>query len=127
VTDVLNRVRGPFNVSAPAQVAGVAALEDAAHLEAAKAHNDRWRPWLEARLHELGYETTASVGNFVLVRCGDVERARRMLDVLERGGVLARAMGAYGLPTAVRLSVGLEEENRRAVDLLAEATSERVA
>ncbi len=127
VTDVLNRVRGPFNVSAPAQVAGVAALEDAAHLEAAKAHNDRWRPWLEARLHELGYETTASVGNFVLVRCGDGERARRMLHVLERGGVLARAMGAYGLPTAVRLSVGLEDENRRAVDLLARATSERVA
>ncbi len=127
VADVLNRVRGPFNVSAPAQAAGVAALEDDAHLAAAKAHNDRWRPWLTARLNELGYATTPSVANFVLVRCADADAAARLLAVLERGGVLARAMGAYGLPAAVRISVGLEAENRRAVELLAAARAERVA
>jgi histidinol-phosphate aminotransferase len=127
VADVLNRVRGPFNVSAPAQVAGAAALRDHEHVAAAKAHNDRWRSWLEDRLHDLGYATTASVANFVLIRCGDVAAAGRVLTVLERGGVLARAMGAYGLPAAVRLSVGLEDENRKAVDLLAAARAERVA
>jgi histidinol-phosphate aminotransferase len=127
VADVLNRVRGPFNVAAPAQVAGVAALRDREHVAAAKAHNDRWRPWLEARLHELGYATTPSVANFVLMRCADVAAAGRVLAVLERGGVLARAMGAYGLPTAVRLSVGLEDENRRAIELLAAARAELVA
>ncbi|MFP4126895.1 MAG: histidinol-phosphate transaminase [Alphaproteobacteria bacterium] len=127
VADVLNRVRGPFNVSAPAQEAGVAALRDHDHLAAAKAHNDRWRPWLEERLHALGYATTASVANFVLIRCRDVDAAAAALAVLERGGVLVRAMGAYGLPASVRLSVGLEEENRRAIDLLAAARAERVA
>jgi histidinol-phosphate aminotransferase len=127
VADVLNRVRGPFNVAAPAQAAGVAALRDRDQLAAAKAHNDAWRPWLEQRLHELGYATTASVANFVLIRCADVDAAGHVLAVLERGGVLARAMGAYGLPAAVRLSVGLEAENRRAIDLLAAAAAERVA
>ena len=127
VADVLNRVRGPFNVAAPAQAAGAAALRDDAHVAAAKAHNDRWRPWLEERLHELGYATTPSVANFVLMRCADEEAAARVLAVLERGGVLARAMGAYGLPAAVRLSVGLAEENRRAVDLLAAARAELAA
>jgi len=127
VADVLNRIRGPFNVSAPAQEAGVAALADRAHLQAAKAHNDRWRPWLDARLRELGYATTPGVGNFVLIRCDDADAAGRVLATLERGGVLARAMGAYGLPACVRVSVGLEAENRRAVDLLAAARSESVA
>ena len=127
VADVLNRVRGPFNVSAPAQLAGEAALADTAHLAAAKAHNDRWRPWLTERLRALGYVTTPSVANFVLVRCADPDAASAMLRVLEGGGVLARAMGAYGLPAAVRISVGLEAENRRAIDLLRAAQVERVA
>lgn len=127
VADVLNRVRGPFNVATPAQVAGVAALEDHEHLAAAKAHNDRWRPWLEERLDELGYARTASTANFVLMRCRDATAAGRVLAVLERGGVLARAMGAYGLPASVRLSVGLAEENRRAVALLAAARAELAA
>jgi histidinol-phosphate aminotransferase len=127
VADVLNRVRGPFNVAAAAQVAGVAALEDHEHVAAAKAHNDAWRPWLEERLHALGYAPTASVANFVLMRCRDASAAERVLAVLERGGVLARAMGAYGLPASVRLSVGLAEENRRAVELLAAARAELAA
>ena len=46
IADVLNRVRGPFNVAAPALAAGVAALEDRAHADKARAHNDRWLPWL---------------------------------------------------------------------------------
>ena len=127
VVDVLNRVRGPFNVSAAAQAAGPAALADRAHLAAARAHNDRWRPWLTAELERLGFQLTPSVGNFVLVRTGSVERARAMLATLEAGGVLARAMGGYGLPECVRISIGLEAENRRVVALLTAADAARVA
>ncbi|TVQ33043.1 MAG: histidinol-phosphate transaminase [Geminicoccaceae bacterium] len=127
VVDVLNRVRGPFNVSAAAQAAGVAALADTAHLAAAKAHNDRWLPWLTAELTGLGFELTPSVGNFVLVRTPSADHAKTMLATLEAGGVLARAMGGYGLPDCVRISVGLEAENRRVVELLAAADLARVA
>jgi histidinol-phosphate aminotransferase len=127
VVDVLNRVRGPFNVSAPAQAAGVAAVGDEAHLTTAKAHNDRWRPWLEREIRALGYDVPAGVANFVLVLCADAPAARAMLSRLEAGGVLARGMAAYGLPDAVRLSVGLEAENRCAVAAFGDAKRGAVA
>ena len=67
VADVLNRVRGPFNVTAPAIAAGVAALEDKAHVETAVAHNEKWLPWVTAEFEKLGIEVTPSIGNFVLM------------------------------------------------------------
>src|SRR5262249_1118204 len=54
VADVLNRIRGPFNVPAPAQAAGVAALADRAHTAKAKAHNDYWLPWFAQRMRQIG-------------------------------------------------------------------------
>jgi histidinol-phosphate aminotransferase len=127
VVDVLNRVRGPFNVTAAAQAAGIAALGDGEHLARSRAHNDRWLAWLTAELVGLGFALTPSVGNFVLVRTGSLERAAAMLQALETGGVLARAMGAYGLPDCVRISVGLEADNRRVVELAAALDRQRVA
>ncbi len=53
--------------AAPAIAAAVAALKDAAHLERAIAHNDRWLPWLTQEIAALGYEVTPSAGNFLLV------------------------------------------------------------
>ena len=67
VADVLNRIRGPFNVSVPAQAAGIAAIEDGAHEEAAAAHNERWRGWLAGEIEKLGLKVSPSVANFLLV------------------------------------------------------------
>src|SRR5271169_4210966 len=67
VIEALNRVRGPFNLNGAAQAAGVASLDDAAHIEGAIAHNARWLPWLAAAIGELGIEVTPSVGNFLLL------------------------------------------------------------
>ncbi len=127
VVDVLNRVRGPFNVSAAAQQAGLAALRDREHVVAAKHHNDQWLPWLEARLRQLGFEVVPSVANFLLVTTRSRARAQEVLRVLEVQGVLARDMGAYGLPDSVRLSVGTEMENRRVVAALADVPVADVA
>ena len=66
IADVLNRVRGPFNVSAAALAAGVAAVEDVEALNRARAHNERWLPWFSERLAALGLPLTPSVANFVL-------------------------------------------------------------
>jgi histidinol-phosphate aminotransferase len=122
VVDVLHRLRGPFNVGTPAQVAGIAALEDLEHQERARAHNERWLPWLAERLAGLGLEVHPSVANFVLVSfdgAGDRDAAAASAW-LEQRGVLARAMAAYGLPHCLRLSVGLEDENRAAIRALEE-------
>jgi histidinol-phosphate aminotransferase len=112
IADVLNRIRGPFNVTAPAQAAGIAALEDTQALARARAHNDRWLPWLSERLAALGLKLTPSVGNFVLPRFPDDPRknADAAFAFLQSRGILTRKMAAYGLPQHLRISIGTAEE-----------------
>ncbi len=111
VIDAVNRIRGPFNVNAAAQAAGVAALADGAHLEKAVAHNAKWLPWLRERLHGLGLTSAPSAGNFLLVRFRDAREAAEADAALTAAGFMLRAMGAYGLPDYLRLSVGDAEAN----------------
>ncbi len=122
VADVLNRVRNPFNVSAAAQVAGVAALDDMTFTDAARRHNDIWLPWIAERLRDLGLEVPPSVGNFILVRFPRATaRGAEAADAfLKSRGVILRAMGAYGLGDGLRLTIGTEAEMRLVADLLAE-------
>jgi histidinol-phosphate aminotransferase len=122
VIDVLHRVRGPFNVSALAQLAGIAALEDREHQERERANNDRWRPWLAEQLAGLGLKVHPTVANFVLVGFADADgrSAAAASDWLERHGILARPMAAYGLPHCLRITVGRESDNRMLVERLRE-------
>jgi histidinol-phosphate aminotransferase len=122
VIDVLHRVRGPFNVSVLAQTAGIATLEDRQHQEQERANNDRWRPWLAEQLAAQGLRVHPSVANFVLVEFADTDgrSAPAASAWLERQGILARPMAAYGLPQCLRISVGREDENRAVVDRLRE-------
>ncbi|RBP16383.1 histidinol-phosphate aminotransferase [Roseiarcus fermentans] len=122
VADAINRVRSPFNLSGPAIAAGAASLDDAAHLEAAVAHNDRWLPWLSASIGALGIEPTPSVANFVLLTFGrnGVGTASEADAFLSARGYILRAMSAYGLPQSLRLTVGSAEANRGVVEALAE-------
>ncbi len=122
VADILNRVRGPFNVSLPAQAAGIAALEDTAHVEAAIAHNEKWRQWLADEIAGLGLAVTPSVANFVLIHFG-TEPGKTAQDAnhyLQTRGLILRAMGGYGLPHCLRMTVGLEKDNRAVVRALRE-------
>jgi histidinol-phosphate aminotransferase len=122
VIDVLHRLRGPFNVGTPAQVAGIASLEDLEHQGRARRHNDRWLPWLAQQLIGLGLEAHPSAANFVLVSFEHAgERTAAAASAwLEERGILARPMAAYGLPDCLRLSVGLEDDNRAAIQALRE-------
>jgi histidinol-phosphate aminotransferase len=113
VIDALNRIRGPFNVSLPAIAAGVAALADRAHQERAAAHNDEWLPRLSEAITAMGLTVTPSVGNFILIHFPDAA-GRRAPDadafLLDRGVVLRRMEG-YGLPNALRMTIGSAEAN----------------
>lgn len=121
VADVLNRVRNPFNVSSPAQEAGCAALGDQALLARAQAHNDQWRAWTTAALRDLGLIVPDSVCNFVLVLFPpEPGRDAPAADgFLRQEGLIARRMEAYGLPDALRITIGLEDEMRAVVAALA--------
>jgi histidinol-phosphate aminotransferase len=119
VADALNRIRGAFNVNCAALAAARAALGDAAHLERAVEHNRKWIAWLAEEITRIGFTVTPSVGNFLLVHfeAGQAEKADRFL--LQRGLILRR-MEAYGLPDALRLSVGSEEANRALIAALSD-------
>ena len=121
VADVLNRVRGPFNVTAPAIAAGVAALEDRAHVEFAIAHNDTWLPWVTAEIEKLGLEVTPSVGNFVLIHFSGQKGkdAAAADEFLKSRGIILRRVAAYGLPNCLRMTIGTEDDNRKVVAALA--------
>ncbi|MBV9966695.1 MAG: histidinol-phosphate transaminase [Alphaproteobacteria bacterium] len=127
ITDVLNRIRGPFNVSAPALAAGVAAVEDVAAVKRARAHNDKWLPWLSERLQAIGLELTPSVGNFVLARFPDEpnKNADAAFAYLHKRGILVRQMGAYGLPKCLRITIGTGEEMKAVNEALTEFMAAR--
>lgn len=116
VTDILNRVRQPFNVNILALAAATVALTDRAHLEASlKLNQAGMQQWVEA-CAELGLDYIPSVGNFL---CVDVGRpAAPVYEALLREGVIVRPVANYGLPDHLRITLGLAQENRRAITAL---------
>ncbi len=122
VVDAINRIRGPFNVNAAAMAAGIAAIEDGAHIEAARAHNDKWLAWLGEEIPKLGLAVTPSVANFVLIHFPQTPgRTAAEADAfLSKRGLILRRVSAYHLPDALRMTVGSEEANRLVVAALAE-------
>ena len=122
VVAAINRIRGPFNVNAPAIAAGIAAIEDYEHQERAREHNARWLAWLTQEIEKLGLEVTPSVANFLLIHFPEAKgRTAKEADAfLTARGLILRQVGVYKLPNALRMSVGTEEANRLVVAALKE-------
>jgi histidinol-phosphate aminotransferase len=120
IADVLNRVRGPFNVSMVAQAAAVAALQEPGWVEAGRAHNAEYRPRLAAGIAATGLKVWPSEGNFVLVDCGTVAAADAADAFLRTSGIIVRKVGGYGLPHCLRVTVGTAEECNLVVDAFSE-------
>ncbi len=110
VVDVLNRVRGPFNVSVAAQAAAIAALAEPGWVEHSKAHNAEYRQVLTEGLTAAGIKVWPSEGNFVLADFGTVDKANAADAFLRRRGIIVRKVGGYGLPHCLRITVGTAEE-----------------
>ena len=115
LTDLLNRVRQPFNVNTLAQAAAIAALADSAYLEEAYATNKAGKAQLCQAFDALKLRYVPSYGNFVLVHVGDAPRIN--LELLKRG-VIVRPVAGDGLPEWLRVSIGLPQENARFIEAL---------
>ncbi len=116
VAELLNRVRQPFNVNAPALAAALATLGDQAHIRQSVAVNRTGMAQLIAGFEKLGLDYIPSVGNFV---CVDVGRSGAEVDAkLLREGCITRPIGGYGMPQHLRITVGLEDENQRFLQTL---------
>jgi histidinol-phosphate aminotransferase len=119
VTDLLNRIRQPFNVNSLAQAAAIAALKDRAFLErSAKLNAEGYRQLTQA-FDAMGLEYVPSHGNFVLVRVGNDDGAGARVNLtLLKAGIIVRPVGNYGLPQWLRITIGLPEENAAFIDAL---------
>lgn len=121
MTAAIDRIRLPFNVSIPAQLAGVAALGDDDFKQRSIDLVETWRPWLTQQLSGLGLDVAPSAANFVLVGFPKTpgRTAVEAEAFLASKGYLTRGVGNYGLPDHLRITIGLEEHNRAVVDALA--------
>jgi len=124
VTDLMNRIRQPFNVNSLAQAAAIAALNDKEFLAKGAQNNAEGYRQMVAAFEELKLEYVPSFGNFVLVKVGDDEGAGARVNLaLLKQGVIVRPVGAYGLPQWLRISIGLPEENAAFIEALKRALS----
>ncbi len=122
IVDAVNRIRGPFNVTTPAMMAAVAAIEDTEHYQMSRTHTEKWRNWLTDEVGKLGLKVTPSVANFILIHF-PLDKGKTADDAdafLTKRGLILRALKNYQLPHALRMTVGTEEANRLVVDALRE-------
>ena len=123
IVEAYDRIRAPFNVSVPAQLAAVAALGDQEFQRASIGLTEQWRPWLAQQLGGLGLEAVGpSAANFLLVGFPTEpgKTAAEAEAFLSSRGVLVRSVTGYGLPDHLRMTIGLEAHNRALVDALAD-------
>ena len=117
VIDAINRIRGPFNVSAPAMYAAVAAIEDTAHQAMSKQFTETWRNRLAEEIGKLGLKVTPGVANFVLIHFPETGKTADEADAfLTRRGLVLRALKNYNLPHSLRMTIGTEEANRLVIE-----------
>ena len=104
--DVLNRVRGPFNLSTLALAGAEAAVRDTTYVDHCRAVNTAQRKRLAEDIAALGFPSNPSEGNFILCRMGSEETARAADAHLKSKGIVARLVAGYGLPDCIRITVG---------------------
>ncbi len=121
VAGILNRLRGPFNVTSPALAAGLAALGDIAFTDEVRTYTATWFDWTKEQLIGFGLEVPSVVGNFLLVRFPNESHSAEAADeFLKSRGIIVRRMAGYGLPDCLRMTIGREDEMRPLVAALKE-------
>ena len=118
VVDVVNRIRGPFNVNRSAQFAGAAAARDVDFNARLRAYNATWRDWLTGALHGNAIRVVPSQANFVLALFDTPETCRAAFQALFDEGLIVREIGVYGIDNGLRISIGPEPAMRRLVEVL---------
>jgi len=118
----MNRIRQPFNVTRPAQAAGVAALEDKMFIKQSQVVNEEGKKYLYREFEKLGLKYVPTFANFILVDTGFP--TREVFKRLLQKGVIVRAMDGYGFPTCIRVTVGTMKENIAFIDKLTEVIEE---
>lgn len=113
IIDVLNRIRGPFNLGSPQLAAAEAAVRDRDWITRCQHENARWRDWLTESLNGMDIPVDPSQANFILARFRDEAEAMACDAHLKNEGIITRRVGSYGLANCLRITVGDEASCRR--------------
>lgn len=127
IIDVLNRIRGPFNLSHVAMDGAEAAVRDRDHVDRCRSENARMRAWLAEALMEKGVPTDTSCANFILARFADQSIAEACDLALQAEGLIVRRVGGYGLPNCLRITVGDQASCRRVAHVVGRFMAERAS
>ncbi len=114
----LLKVKLPFEPGTLAQAAGIAALADREFLHRSLELNARGLRFITAGLRECGFDPVPSDANFVMVPVASEQQAQRVFEDLLRTGVVVRPLKAFGLPAAIRISTGTDEENEMLLEAM---------
>ncbi|WP_297326049.1 histidinol-phosphate transaminase [Nitrosomonas sp.] len=125
VANLMNRVRQPFNVSSIGLVGALAALQDAEFVQKSYALNRVGMLQLTDGFRKLGIEYIPSYGNFISFRVkGDAANTSKVYQNLLQQGIIVRPLGIYEMPHHLRVTIGLESENKRFLESLEYAMGE---
>jgi histidinol-phosphate aminotransferase len=115
---LMMKVRLPFEPSGPAEAAGIGALQDDKFLLQTIEVNREGKAQWKAALTELGLTFVESAANFYCVIFESETEASRVLHKMERNGIIVRPLAGFGMPTALRISIGTPQQNARAIEVL---------
>jgi histidinol-phosphate aminotransferase len=120
IIDILNRIRGPFNLSTPALTAAEAAVRDQDYVNWCRIQNEKLRDWTAEELELLDVPSDKSFANFLLAQFENEEEAKHVDAPLQTRGLIVRQVGGYGLPNCLRITIGDEAACKRVVSAIAE-------
>jgi histidinol-phosphate aminotransferase len=120
IIDVLNRIRGPFNLSNTQLETAEAAVRDQDYVARCRADNAKMRHWLAQALAELGIPSDTSLANFILARFASADEAEACDLFLQGQGLIVRRVASYKLPQCLRITIGDEASCRRVVHAIAQ-------
>ncbi len=119
IINLMERVRGPFNVNLIAQHIGSLILKDNEFLEKSIDHNEKWRQYLPPKLNELGFRVKTSYTNFVLVEVNVKKYSKeKILNFLKKNKIIVRDMESYNLQNFFRVSIGRDSHMKKFLKVL---------
>ena len=119
VAEILNKMRGPFNVGGPAQVAAVAALQDEEFFKKSLQHNKKWLEKFFVEIAQLSkIKAYPSIANFILLDFGSAEACKKANEKFLESAIILREMASYHLPNCLRMTIGSDAENEKLLKIL---------
>ena len=118
--NVIDRVRGPFNVSKIAQEAAIIALKDQKFIENSQKKNLKEQNYLETELEKLKIKYYKTFANFILIDLKNKEAANQLFLYLKDAGIIVRKLDSYSLPSKIRITIGTKKQNKLLIKKLKE-------